>query len=376
MRLPSSRLLPPDSWLGYGYGYITRRLRFFRPDIIHVHAPDPTGWMGLVAGRRLGIPVISTYHANLWAAESLLPWYSDDVTSRVIDHFIRAFYGRCNLVIAPTRIMRLRLRIAGVRRPIVVISNGVDLVRFHPRESLDEPPHGPTVNVNNDGDDRAKDRPSNDGTADGFVTILYAGRLSKEKGIGDLMETIRFLCEGSVWDDIPGLGTKTKLCFRIVGDGPLRKKLEDFSRQTQSNHCKTVVAGHVPWMSMPDEYREADVFLFPSPSETQGLVVLEAMASGLPAVGVSSGGVNELVHHGKTGLLVRPGDAVGMARALLWLAGDSYLRRQLGRNGRQKVLAHDVLHTTKQLEKVYEFIREGNLGRNPGTPGREWLVNA
>lgn len=120
--------------------------------------------------------------------------------------------------------------------------------------------------------------------------------------------------------------------------------------------------GYAPWESMPGEYHRADLFLFPSPAETQGLVVLEAMAAGLPVVAVRAGALPELVRDGESGITVPPGETKALAGAVLRLARDPELRRLLGEGARKVAGQHEASRGLAQLLELYSRVSR-NSGR-------------
>lgn len=120
---------------------------------------------------------------------------------------------------------------------------------------------------------------------------------------------------------------------------------------------------------MPRVYRDADVLVFPSAVETQGLAVLEAMASGLPVVGVRAGAVPELVEDGKNGLLVAPDDGRGLAQAAPRLLEDEGLRRAMAAQARETAMRHSVEASVSSLERICQALLEARAAGATGRPG-------
>ncbi|GAB6876644.1 glycosyltransferase family 4 protein [Thermaerobacter litoralis] len=331
--------IPPDSHLAWDYREIRRELAAWRPDIVHLHTVFPVSWLGLWAARSLGIPVVATYHANVRSAAVLLP--GGKAVSAAASFLSRAMYNRCDVVIAPSRFAARELQAMGVGQPVTVISNGVDLDRFVPldrsvrEEAGVSPPAGGATGSG------GQDRP---------VTVLFAGRLSPEKGVEVLAEALAAV-----------LPEEPRLRARIAGDGPLAGVL----RRVLAPHIaagRVRLLGHVPWDAMPGEYHRADLFLFPSPAETQGLVVLEAMATGLPVVAVRAGALPELVRDGESGITVPAGEAEALAGAVLHLARDPELRRRLGEGARAVAAEHEAGRVLAQIVALYGRV----VGLSPG----------
>lgn len=313
--------LPPDSQVAWDYLAIRRELSAWRPDIVHLHTLMPVSWLGLLAARSLGFPVVATYHANVRAAEVLLP--AGKMVTSAAGPLMRALYNRCDTVIAPSHFAAQELQGFGVKQPVAVVSNGVDLDRFAPAETQRP---GRAVGT------RRTERP---------VTVLFAGRLSPEKGVGDLVKAL----------DI-ALRVEPCLLARIAGHGPLA----DAVRRALAPYIaagRVSLPGHVPWKAMPAEYQAADIFFFPSPAETQGLAVLEAMATGLPVVAVRAGALPELVRDGENGILVPPGDVLALARAVVFLARHPELQRRLGLEARATAREHEARRVLGEVLALY-----------------------
>ena len=339
--LPGMGALTADRWIAYHYHLVLRELARFAPDVVHLHTPFPTGWLGIRAARRLSLPVVATYHANVaGTARAYVRGPIRPVVGRLVDLIDRAevaFYSRAHLVTAPSRWAADRLLQRGLRAPVAVVSNGVDLRRFTPhREGV---PGGSTRCA-------GQTRPP---------TALYVGRLSTEKGVPELETVVRHV-----------LSAHPSACFRIVGEGPWRKRLlHRFEPLVRAGRLR--LDGYVAWENMPQVYRDADVLVFPSAVETQGLAVLEAMASGLPVVGVRSGAVAELVEDGKSGFLVAPGDGRALAEAVLRLLQDEPLQRAMADQALKAASRHDLDATAASLEQIYSSVTEARVaGRTAG----------
>lgn len=176
--------------------------------------------------------------------------------------------------------------------------------------------------------------------------VLYAGRLEYCKGIIPLLQSVR-----SVADAVPTVQ------YMIaggqhdsVGAGRLRQLID---RECIGGHV--ALLGHVPWPQLIDIYRRAAIFVMPSFYESFGISILEAMAFGLPVIATRAGGIPEVVEDGRTGFLVSPGDPQALAEATIELLRSPDLRRQMGRAGRERVLAKfTVGHVASQMLAVYQ----------------------
>ncbi|MCG0239849.1 MAG: glycosyltransferase [Firmicutes bacterium] len=323
--------LPPDSHLAWDYWQVRRDLAAWRPQVVHLHTMLPVSWLGLLAARSLGIPAVATYHANVRAAGAVVRGLAAEA-ARAAGSLVPAFYNRCDAVIAPSRFAATELRQLGVQRPIAVISNGVDLDRFAPAAKARE-------------------------ARGAGVTVLFVGRLSPEKGVDCLARTLQI-----------ALAADPSLRARIVGDGPLAPALRDALAPWLAAG-RVALRGHVPWEAMPAEYAAGDIFLFPSPSETQGLAALEAMAAGLPVVAVRAGALPELVRDGESGITAPPGDAEALARGVLRLAQDPELRRRLGAGARAVAEEHEAGRALAEVLALYARVAASVTGhRKEGSP--------
>ena len=289
--LPAPRLP-----FGHGYRFPLRRgpwlsaLERLQPDVIEAEDPYLPAWAALDAGARLGVPVVGYYHSDLprLAGSRLGPW-----SNRLLDTYVARLYRRFDRVLAPSEVMAAKLRRLGVER-VFVQPLGVDTRLFHP--GLRDPAVRAGLGLN-----------------DTTRFLIFAGRGSREKHIPLLLEVMERLGEG--------------YHLHLAGSGMPRRLPPNVSRSTgfvQSDQVARLLAS-------------SDALLHAGDRETFGLVVLEAMACGIPVVGVRAGAVSELVAPG-TGLLAEPGRAESLARAVRGLFADGF--REMGRIARRHVVAH------------------------------------
>lgn len=215
--------------------------------IVHVHSPFVTGWMGLHYARRYGMPLVYTYHTRLEAYAHYVP-FEPHATRYAANQLTRTFANFADAVVVPTPAMASRLRELGVTARIEIVPSGVDLRFF----------------ASGRRDDAA--RSAND-VHYGERLLLYVGRLAKEKNIELLLRAL-------------ALAEDARLKLVIAGDGPVRDELETIAREL-SVWRQTRFLGAVARDRLPDLYACADAFLMPSTTETQGLVLAEALAAGL-----------------------------------------------------------------------------------------------
>lgn len=188
---------------------------------------------------------------------------------------------------------------------------------------------------------QAQDTPASDEA--GAVSILSVGRLIPGKGMPILLAALRILTQRGV-----------RIRLVVVGDGPARASFEQAARDLDlEDHVR--FAGAVGQDEIRSCYAEADIFCLPSFAEGIPVVLMEAMAMQVPVVSTRIAGIPELVSHGIDGLLVAPGRAGELADALESLAGSSETREQLGRSGREKVVAEfDIRQSARRLKEIFE----------------------
>jgi glycosyltransferase involved in cell wall biosynthesis/predicted metal-dependent phosphoesterase TrpH len=265
-----------------------------RYDLLHLCTPGPAGIAAALTGRLLGLPTAGSYHTEL-AAYAGLRSGNGGLQLRT-DLALAAFYGRCDVVLSPSRSTDDRLGALGIgAERIARWDRGVDLARFSPERR--EP-----------------------GLLDpSRINVLYAGRLTREKGVDLLADAF-----------LEAHRLRPALQLVLAGGGPeegaLRERLGD-------------AATFLGWLegdALAAAYASADLFLFCSQTDTYGQVLLEAQASGLPVVAVAAGGPAELVAHGRSGLLCSPDPGV-LGLTLAGLAGSPSARRRLSGGGLRAV---------------------------------------
>jgi glycosyltransferase involved in cell wall biosynthesis/predicted metal-dependent phosphoesterase TrpH len=258
-----------------------------RYDLVHLCAPGPAGVGAWLLARVLNLPVVGSYHTELAAYTGLRTGQAQ--LEALAGLAIGGFYGGCDVVLSPSPASDERLAQLGIeQRRIRRWDRGVDVGRFDPR--LRTP-----------------------GLFGVDVNVLYAGRLTKEKGLDLLADAF-----------IAARGRDPRLHLVLAGGGPEEEQL-----RSRLGDCATFLG----WLSGEDlarVYASADAFLFASRTDTFGQVVLEAQASGLPVVAVGEGGPATLIEHGETGLLVPP-RAEAIADALISIVSDGTYRERLVR---------------------------------------------
>jgi glycosyltransferase involved in cell wall biosynthesis len=249
------------------------------PDVVYVATEGPLGWSAVQTARRLGIPVVSGFHTNF---HSYARHYRAGWLRHVIFRYLCSFHNRTMRTLVPSTELHDRLKAMGVRH-VSVLSRGVDSGLFHPAR-------------------RSAALRQQWGVTDQDLAVLYVGRVAPEKNLGLAVDAYRAMQR-----------LNQALKFVIVGDGPLCTTL-------QKAHPDFIFCGVHTGEQLAQYYASADVFLFPSETETFGNVTLEAMASGLVVVAYDYAAANMHLRHGETGVLVPYGDAQAFIDAAVQLA--------------------------------------------------------
>ena len=308
---------PVESDLSYDpfyyrhYSTAEAHVRAFAPDVIHITGPSDVGTIGAVMAKKLNLPLVASWHTNLheYAGERL-PAFVPGLIRRGVKGAallaLGAFYRLANVVMAPNpELLGLVERASG--RPGFLMRRGVDTVLFDPAKRTHS---GPTLRI-------------------GCV-----GRLSIEKNIHFLTSIERHLLAHGVTD--------FKIC--IIGDGAERDKL---ARDLRHAEFTGVLRGE----ALSRAYADLDIFVFPSRTDTFGNVVLEALASGVPAVVTASGGPKFIVRDGETGFVTDNDDAF-LAQTLA-LATDPGLRRKMSTQARLAAIGTTWDNVFAEIEVAY-----------------------
>ena len=350
---------------------VVATLRRFRPDVVHIHTPLSVGVTGLAAARMMRLPVVETYHTYIPDFMQYVELHRllrlDSLQDRIVDslvfermfesgmfhtlaslisggdraieevaavaedvrgglerdqspelstrfawQFTRTVYNRADLVLTPSLTLKRELEEHGVTVPVEYLSNGIDDSTV--ASKLSYAPAG---------------------------RLLHAGRLGFEKNIDVVVEAFaRFSAR------------RPEYTLDIVGDGPAKDHIERLAARLGVGD-RVRMRGFMDRAALGRIYRDYDAFLTASTIETQGIVLLEAMAAGLPIVAVRALAVPELVGEGRAGVLVQPGDVDGFADALDGLLGDEALRSRMGAAGQTDVKKHALPSIVTRLEQIY-----------------------
>jgi glycosyltransferase involved in cell wall biosynthesis len=284
----------------------------FGPDLIHAVNPFVLGWGAPFFARRLGVPLVASYHTNVAAYAS---FYGLDLFDRVTRWHTRRLHNRAAVNLCTSEATLHYLQQEGIER-LRLWPQGVDATHFNP-------------------DRCSKDwRVRLTGGHPEDRLLIYVGRLSHEKDIGRLR---------LVLDEVPGVR------LALVGDGPARRDLEAEFAGTPS-----VFTGVLKGDELATAFASADAFVFPSTTETLGMAMIEALASGLPVLAARAGATAEVVSDGETGLLYDPASGASLVAVVRRIVSDDGLRARMGESARAAAVCRDWRSSTQTLRGYYE----------------------
>lgn len=310
------------------YPTMKKVLNRFRPDVIHNQTAEVIAFAARRYAKKYDVPMVSTGHA-----------YPDNITSqlkilkpikRPLDAILRtymaSFLKHSEYATMPTE-MAIDDLVPKKRKhfkvPVEPLSNGVDLAKFGPGKAQDRiyrKYHLP------------KDKP----------LVLYVGRVDPEKSLSNVVSAF-----AGVLDVIP----EAKLV--IVGDGTDRRHLQDLA-QALGIEKSVYFPGRIYPPDIMEVYRAATLFATASETETQGIVLIEAAATGLPLVAVDAGAVRELCQHKRNGILCHPGDVAEMTDAMMKLLKNPELCERYGKESLEVAKMHDLNRTLQRFVEIYQ----------------------
>jgi glycosyltransferase involved in cell wall biosynthesis len=297
-----------------------------RPDVVHIATEGPLGWSALQAAQVLQLPLTSDFRTNFHAYSR---HYGVGWLRKPIMAYLRKFHNRTAVTMVPTEPLRQELQAAGFRN-VQVVARGVDTRRFKPAR-------------------RCTLLRAEWGVAEDDLVVACVGRLAAEKNLGVLLQAFE-----AIRADDP------LARLLLVGDGPLRAEL------TQ-RLPGAIIAGQRGGDDLAAHYASADLFLFPSLTETFGNVTTEAMASGLPVVAFDYAAAAQLIRSGYNGVLVPYGDSQAFVQAAAQLARSTMQRHTLGALARERACAQDWDDIIGRFENVLS--QAIHRGPAPGLAG-------
>lgn len=336
-RVVRSKAIPLSDtgyYINLGYDRKTRQL-LQEMDILHAQHPFLSGIIAIAIGRRYGIPVVFTNHTRYdLYAQHYLPLIPPSLSETFLEAFFPPFTQRCDLVIAPSRGIYELLLTWGAACRIEIVPNGIDVEAFRT----------PRIRIT-----RAEV-----GIPDEARVAIYVGRMSGEKRIAALLRAFAPVAE-EVRD----------AHLLLVGGGP---ELEDYRELADELgiRARTHFTGCVPYEKIPGYLALADFFATASMSEVHPLTVLEAMAAGLPVLGIRSPGIADTVEHEYNGLLSSE-DQAAFALKMARLFQDDALRQRLAEGARLTSQRYSIVNTTQRHLELYQELIETKRSKRLAT---------
>jgi glycosyltransferase involved in cell wall biosynthesis len=313
--------LYPELKLALPRPAVSEALDRFGPDLVHVVNPAVLGLGGIWLARSRHLPLVASYHTHL---PKYLEHYGMGMLEPLLWELLKAAHNQAQLNLCTSTAMVEELASRGIQHT-ALWQRGVDTDLFRPElasATMRQRLHG--------------------GHDDTGHLLLYIGRLSAEKQI----DRIR-----------PVLEAMPQTRLALVGDGPHRQQLERHFEGTA-----TTFVGYLAGEELASAYASGDAFLFPSSTETLGLVLLEAMAAGCPVVGANRGGIPDIVSDGVNGCLYDPDQPASLPTAVERLLGDPAARRQLRLAAREEAERWGWPSATAQLQGYYrQVLNRGRL---------------
>lgn len=303
----------PFSW------QIRAELKHLKLDLIHVHSPFLLGRLGAALAKRLNLPLVYTYHTLYDQYVHYFP-FARSLSRWVVNRLSRDFCNRCDLVVAPTAIVGNMLQGMGVSSALQIIPTGIRLEEWAAGD-----PSWANQQFSLEGSDQI---------------LISVGRLGPEKNIEFLLRSFQFIAreEPAVKLLLVGSGPQARNYVALAGSLGLKDRV--------------IFTGRLRWPQLAHCLARSRVFVFASLTETQGLVLAEAQAAGLPIVALKANGVAEMVRHGTDGYLTTQSSSE-FAAAVLKLLRDDLLRKQMSAQAIAAASRLEAGRCAERLEEVY-----------------------
>jgi glycosyltransferase involved in cell wall biosynthesis len=315
---------------------IKRALSAFRPDVVHVQGSDPIGVAVVGFARKNKIPVVTTEHnqPEVLTQSLMMP----GMMRKPINHMLSSYFvkrqKKSDYITMPTKLAINNLfgnENPGV--PIEAVSNGVDLTAFGPGR-----PDGKIYTKYN--------------IPDNVKIVLYVGRVDPEKNIWVVLRAFAdFLYRAKS----NGIDKLSKTLFVVVGDGVDKSRLENEALNIGISDSVKFL-GKVTGPDLAEIYKIGTVFATASEIETQGIVLIEAAASGLPLIAVDAGAVAEVCKNGENGFLIKPGDIASMSEAIDRILTDRELRKAMSLKSLEIAEGHSLDKTVDKFIEIYQKV--------------------
>lgn len=304
---------------------IKKRFLSIKPDVVHIHHPYWLGYVGLRLAKKNNIPIVYTYHTRIEQYNHYLPLFRKLAGGKLPHMLIKHFANSCDGIIAPTKTAKAYLRNLGVGKLIKVLPTGIDFDNYNTgaRETG-------TLNK------RFKKNRE--------LILFTVFRLSKEKNPYFLLKGIKYIME------------KTSIRFKclIAGDGPEEKNMKKFIKQNSLENTVTLL-GKISPEEISKYYIMADIFIFSSKSETQGMVLLEAMAGSCPVIAVQSSGVDDIIINNKNGFKTKD-SLVDWSDKVIYLMNNEDILNRLSKEAHEFSKNYTIESIAEKSIRLYHIL--------------------
>lgn len=303
-------------------------VRSLNLDIIHSHQPFSLGWEATKLGRKLGLPVVMTYHIKYTDYYHYVILIPKKISQKIIRYVVNRNCRKCDAVIAPSSAIKKLLFDDGIKKAVYVIPSGINIDQFA-----------------KDTGRRNEIRGKYD-VKDNEVLLITASRVVPEKNIDFLVRSFALIRK-----------TRKDVKLMIVGDGSFRDELEALVKELGIGES-VIFTGLLDKEDMIAHYQASDIFVFASLTETQGLVAVEAMAAGLPVVAVKASGIEDMIKSGQDGILTDNTEE-NFAANTIKLIEDGELRKKMAAAARLDAQTFRIEPWTEKIVALYqELIRK------------------
>ena len=309
---------------------VKKALDEFRPDVVHVQVSDPIGLSVVWYARKHNIPVVTTEHnqPDVFTDPLKVPGVVKKPVNYLLTSYFRNRQSKSDFVTMPTEQAIKDLiwsRGKGFPVPVAAVSNGVDLADFKPGKASAEIYH--RYNLPN-----------------GRPVVLYVGRVDPEKKVGAVLDAFK-----EARKKVP------KALLVVVGDGVDKVRLTQKTKKMGLGDDVKFLGRVLP-PDLYELYKIGDAFATASEIETQGIVLIEAAACGLPLIAVNKGAVSEVCRDGENGYLCQPGNVTEISETMVRILSDSSLRTRFSENSIKIASEHDFEKTLDKFENIYKRV--------------------
>jgi glycosyltransferase involved in cell wall biosynthesis len=328
LRLPSLPATYPGYRIVFPYSYsVFSKLKKEKIDIIHAHQPFGVGTAARLLARKMRIPFVYNFHTLFSRYVHNVPFVPPGLAKFFVTNYVTSFCQKADMVIVPSEMVRRLLVLRKVKTPIRVIPTGLVLGKIKEQKAL--------------GYQKTEIRKKYNIPPNAKI-LLYSGRLSQEKNVPFLLKAF------------PLIRAKEPNAYLIlVGGGPKEKDLRALGNSLDK---QIVFAGQIDYAAVINHCLAADIFVYASVTETQGLVLTEAKACGLPVVAIFGGGISDVVESGVDGYLLPQNQNI-FVEHVLRLLRDSELRKKMSLKAEEDAhLRFSSTTVAKQIENVYNSL--------------------